>query len=73
MSYLELAGKVKQLFIYQTLNTLNSVIIIAELNMSLPEKFQSMQCKARLRTSGNRIVSDRQPEQTHAALGTKIT
>ena len=31
------------------------------------QKYQSMQCKARLITSGNRIVSDRQPEHTHPA------
>jgi len=29
-------------------------------------KYQSMQCKARLITSGNRIVSNRQPEHTHS-------
>ena len=30
------------------------------------QKYQSMQCKARLITSGNRIVSGRQPEHTHS-------
>jgi len=30
------------------------------------QKYQSMQCKARLITSGNRIVSDRQPDHTHS-------
>jgi len=29
------------------------------------QKYQSMQCKARLITSGNRIVSNHQPEHTH--------
>jgi len=29
-------------------------------------KYQCMQCKARLITSGNRIVSNRQPEHTHS-------
>ena len=29
-------------------------------------KYQSMQCKARLITSGNRIVSNHQPEHTHS-------
>jgi len=31
------------------------------------QKFQSMQCKARLITSGDRIVSNRQPEHTHSS------
>ena len=28
-------------------------------------KFQSLTCKARLITAGNRVLSDRQPEHTH--------
>jgi len=30
------------------------------------QKFQSMQCKAHLLISGDRIVSDHQPEHTHS-------
>jgi len=30
------------------------------------QKFQSMQCKAHLVTSGDRVVSNRQPEHTHS-------
>jgi len=37
------------------------------------QKYQSMQCKARLLTSGNRIVSNRQPEHTQQATSNVAT
>jgi len=37
------------------------------------QKFQSMQCKARLLTSGDRVVSNRQPESTLTPAGNVAT